>query len=67
MEYIIEVEGALNDILTHNAKRNNVSVQTLIIELLKRYVIDSHIMEKNELWEKGIEECAEINLEWANL
>ncbi len=67
MEYIIEVEDGLNDILTYNAKRNNLSVQALITELLKRYVIDAHIMEKNELWEKGITECADINLDWANL
>lgn len=67
MEYIIEVEKALDDILTYNAKRNGISVQALIVELLKRYLIDSHIMEQSELWEKGISECAEINLEWANL
>ena len=44
MEYIIEVEKALDDILTYNAKRNGISVQALIVELLKRYLIDSHIM-----------------------
>ena len=67
MEYKIEVGKALDDILTYNAKRNGMSVQTLVVELLKRYLIDSHIMEQSELWEKGIAECAEINLEWANL
>ncbi|MCH5163056.1 MAG: hypothetical protein J1G38_06160 [Clostridiales bacterium] len=67
MEYIIEVEDGLDDILTNNAKRNNISVQALIVELLKRYVIDSHIMEQSELWQRGIAACSEINLDWANL
>lgn len=67
VEYIIEVEDGLDDILTNNAKRNNISVQALIVELLKRYVIDSHIMEQSELWQRGIAACSEINLDWANL
>ncbi|MDE7464058.1 MAG: hypothetical protein K2M48_03420 [Clostridiales bacterium] len=67
MEYKIEVEDGLNDILVNNAKRNNISVQTLITELLKRYVIDAHIMEQSELWQRGIAACTEINLDWANL
>ena len=67
MEYIIEVEQGLNDILVNNAKRNNMKVETLITELLKRYVIDAHIMEQSELWERGIADCTEINLEWSNL
>lgn len=67
MEYIIEVNEGLNEILTQNAKRNNISVQALINELLSRYVIDAHIMEQSELWSRGIQECAEINLDWARL
>ncbi len=67
MEYIIEIEDSVNNILTHNANRNGMSVQALISELLKRYLIDAHIMEKSDLWKNGIEECAELNLEWANL
>jgi len=67
MKYIIEVNKAMEDVLVRNAKRNNISVEALIVELLKRYLIDAHIMEKNELWQNGINECAEINLDWANL
>ncbi len=67
MEYIIEVEDGLNDILVNNAKRNNISVQALVCELLKRYVIDAHIMEQSELWERGIAACSDINLDWANI
>lgn len=67
MEYVIEIEDGMNDILTYNANKNGMSVQALIRELLKRYLIDAHIMEKSDLWKNGIEECAELNLEWANL
>lgn len=67
MQYNIEVEDGLNDILANNAKRNNIDVSTLIVELLKRYVIDAHIMEQSELWQRGIADCTEINLDWANL
>ncbi len=67
MEYIIDVEDGLNDILVKNAKHNGISVQALITELLKRYVIDAHIMEQSELWQRGIEACADIDLDWANL
>lgn len=67
MEYIVKVDKDLNDVLVNNAKRNNIKVETLITELLKRYVIDTHIMEQSELWERGIADCTEINLEWANL
>ena len=67
MEYIIEIEDDLNDILVKNAKHNDLSVQALIVELLKRFSVDAHIMEQERLWENGINECAEINLDWANL
>lgn len=67
MEYIIEVDEELNNILTSNANKRNVPVSVLISEMLKRYLIDSHIMEQSELWENGINECADVNLDWANL
>ncbi len=67
MKYLIEVEKPVNDILISNAKRYGVTVESLIQELLKRYVIDKHIMEQNEFWQNGIKECADINLDWANL
>lgn len=67
MQYTVEVDKALNDILTRNANKRNMSVSALIVELLKRFSLDSHIMEQNELWQNGINECAEINLDWANL
>lgn len=67
MQYIIEVDDKLNDLLNSNATMRNMAVPALITELLKRYVIDAHIMEQNELWKNGAEECAELNLDWANL
>ncbi len=67
MKYIIEVDDTLNSILTNNANKRNIPVPTLITEMLKRYLIDAHIMEEKELWENGINECAEVNLDWANL
>lgn len=67
MKYIIEVGDDLNDILVKNANKYNVSVQTIILQLLRRYTVDAHIMEQDELWQNGIKECAEINLDWANL
>ena len=67
MQYKIEVDEELNSMLIANAQKNNVSVEKLIEQTLKRYTIDKHIMEQNELWQKGIDECAAINLDWANL
>lgn len=67
MKYNIEVDEQLNDILIRNANRRNTDVPTLIAEMLKHYVIDAHIMEQNSLWQDGINACAEINLDWANL
>ena len=66
MQYTIEVDKELNDILVSNAHAKNMGVEALISELLKRYVVDAHIMEQEDV-RKGIEECAEINLDWANL
>ena len=67
MKYVIEVDEALNETLTRNANKRNMSVQAIILQILRRYVLDSHIMEQDELWQSGIKECAEINLDWANL
>ena len=67
MQYIIEVDDKLNSVLSDNALSRKMSVQELITELLNRYVIDAHIMEQNELWQSGTEECKDINLDWANL
>ncbi|MCH5165680.1 MAG: hypothetical protein J1G01_04695 [Clostridiales bacterium] len=67
MKYIIEVNEQMNSILENNAAKRNISVPILIAEMLKRYVIDSHIMEQSEVWENGFNECADVNLDWANL
>lgn len=66
MEYKIKVDCELNTLLTQNAEARNMPVPALIVELLKRYVIDAHIMEQDGV-RSGIEECADINLDWANL
>ncbi len=67
MQYIIEVNEQLNNMLLNNANLRNMTVPALIVELLGRYVIDAHIMEQDEVWKNGINECADINLDWANL
>lgn len=67
MKYTIEVDNDMQQILSSNADRRNMSVPALISEMLRQYVIDAHIMEQSETWESGIKECAEINLDWANL
>ncbi len=67
MQYVIEVDEELNLTLIGNAQKRNMSIESLIEETVKRYVIDEHIMEQSELWQKGIDECAAINLDWANL
>lgn len=66
MQYVIEVNDKLNDILINNASAHGASVSELIADLLNRYVIDAHIMNR-ELWKDGIDACADINLDWANL
>ncbi len=67
MQYVIEVDEELNLTLIGNAQKRNMSIESLIEETVKRYVIDEHIMEQSELWQKGIDECAAINLDWVNL
>ena len=67
MKYTIEVDQDVDNLLKSNSQRRGVSVEALITDLVKRYLIDAHIMEKAELWQSGIDECAEINLDWANL
>lgn len=67
MQYTVEVDEQLNNSLINNAAKRNIGVSEMISEILKRYVIDAHIMEQSELWKNGIDECAEVNLDWANL
>lgn len=67
MKYLIEVDEELNKILSENANMRNMLVTQLISELLRRYVIDVHIMEQDGYWKEGCESCAQINLDWANL
>ena len=65
MKYIIEVSSEMDAILKSNAKAAKVTVADYIKSLLQLYAIDKHIMEIDS-WENGINECAEINLDWAN-
>ena len=67
MQYNIEVDEELNNILINNAQRRNMSVPALIAEMLKQYAIDAHIMEQSELWKNGFDNVADVNLDWANL
>ncbi len=67
MEYLIEVDNEMDAILIRNAKSADMSVPDYIKSLLQLYAIDKHIMEQSDNWLSGINECAEINLDWANL
>lgn len=67
MKYEIEVDKEVDDILKSNAARSAMSVPDIIEQLLKRYVIDAHIMEESDLWQNGLDECADLELDWANL
>lgn len=67
MQYTIEVDEQLNNVLTSNAAKRNIPVPALIAEMLNRYALDAHIMEQTEMWKDGIQNCAEVNLDWANL
>ncbi len=67
MKYIIEVDEVSDELLIANAKKSGMTVPALITDLVGRYLIDAHIMEQSDMWENGIKECAEINLDWANL
>ena len=54
MQYVIEVDEDMNGILSSNASKRNMSVPTLIAEMLKQYVIDAHIMEQSDKWQNVI-------------
>ena len=67
MEYLIEVDSQMDAVLTRNASAKNMSVNDYIKSLLQLYAIDAHIMELNASWQSRTNECAELNLDWANL
>lgn len=67
MQYVIEVDSEVDSVLNNNAKLRGLSVPALIEQMLCQYAVDAHIMEQEELWRDGIQSCADINLDWANL
>jgi len=61
----IEVSKQLHERIQAAAKSAKVSEEEFIKKILKRFSIDSHIMESKEV-EEGYKECGDINLEIAN-
>lgn len=64
--YSIEVDEQMENMINNNAKRQSVSAEQFIVQILNKYVIDAHIMDSKQV-EDGYKECGEINLELANL
>lgn len=65
-KYLIEVDDTMNEILNENARSRALSVEEIIQELLRQYLIPAHILQ-GEAMEEGYTESGEVNLEWANL
>lgn len=63
--YQIEVDEELNYILEEAARKMDVNIESFITEILNRFAIDPHIMEKEEVKE-GYEQTGDINLEISN-
>ena len=64
--YSIEVSNALKEKIKQNAVAQNISEEEFIAQILSRYVVEAHIMEKSEVKE-GYEVCGAMNIEIANL
>lgn len=65
-KYLIEVSDEMDGILRDNAKLSGNSVEKIIYDILKRYLIPANIMER-ETVKQGYEEMGAVNLEWSNL
>lgn len=64
--YTIEVDENLDRILSEKAALKRMRVEELIVFLLHRFALDPHSMKVEDM-KDGYEQCAELNLEWANL
>lgn len=65
-KFTIEVDEELERVLVKNAAIGGVSVEKFIELLLNRFAVDRHSMKVEDM-KAGYEDCAELNLEWANL
>ncbi|MCI8413508.1 MAG: hypothetical protein HFE47_05390 [Clostridia bacterium] len=63
--YQIEVDDTLNHILEEAARIMDVNIESFITEILNRYALDPHIMEKEDV-KDGYEKMGDINLEISN-
>lgn len=65
-KYIIEVNQEVNKVLENNARIRDMSIESLIEEILNKYLIPLHTMDKEDM-AKGYIESGDINLEIANI
>lgn len=65
-KYQIEIGEKLNAVLEEGARMKDMAIERFIAEILNRYAVDPHIMEKEDVKE-GYEESGDINLDWSNL
>ena len=58
--YQIEVDDTLNHILEEAARIMDVNIESFITEILNRYALDPHIMEKEDVkrWAISISKSA---------
>jgi len=61
-EYKIKADKELNDILIAAAERINMSVEQFILQILNKYLVPMHMIDK-EAMAAGYEEMGELNLE----
>jgi len=62
----IEVSNELYNKITQNAKSQNLTDEKFIEQILARFVLEPHIMEKKDVM-NGYIECGPINVEIANI
>ncbi|MCL2848030.1 MAG: hypothetical protein FWE13_04690 [Firmicutes bacterium] len=62
----IEVTDELYNKISQNAKKQHLTDEKFIEQVLARFVLEPHIME-GEAVENGYIECGAINIEIANL
>lgn len=61
----IELKGKILEFIKESARMRDMSIETFIAEILNKYAVDPHIMEKEDV-KAGYEEMGEINIKLSN-
>lgn len=64
-KYIVEISEYINSLLQEGAKMRDIDIESFIADILNKYVVDEHIMDKEEV-KRAYEEMGDINIKLSN-